>query len=149
MTAALREIVERMFAAVESKQVAAVLSHFADNAVVIDPHYPTPQMHGKPAIADGLQWAFTTLQQMRFTVLNFCAADDGRCVAVETATAHTLPGGRQLQFTQTFMVEIENGLITRLQAYTPYGPNGVGGLFLALVRLRRRLPQAKRSSPNA
>src|SRR5207248_1861195 len=41
------------------------------------------------------------------------------------------------------VIETRNGLITRLQAYPPYGPPGIGGLLVRLTRLVWRL-QGKR-----
>lgn len=139
MTTPLRTTVDRLFAAVEAKDVAAVVGFFADDAVCIDPHYPTPHMAGKVAIADGLAWAFGTLEKMGFTPINYFESQDGNSAAIEMATAHRLPGGRPLNFSQTFIVEARDGRITRLQSYPPYGPNGIGGLLLGLARLQRRL----------
>lgn len=61
MTVALRTLVEDAFAAFEAKDLSAALQYFADDAVMIDPHYPTPHMDGKRAISEGLQWAFSSL----------------------------------------------------------------------------------------
>jgi ketosteroid isomerase-like protein len=46
----LHDLVIRTFATVEAKDLEAMMSLFADDAVVIDPHFPTPQMQGKAAI---------------------------------------------------------------------------------------------------
>jgi hypothetical protein len=46
-----------------------------------------------------------------------------------------LKGGRSLNFPQVFVFEVRDGLITRLQAYEPYGPGGMVGLFLGVQRL--------------
>jgi hypothetical protein len=40
-----------------------------------------------------------------------------------------------LHFDQLFVIESRDGLITRLQAYVPYGPPGVAGLLTRLTRL--------------
>ncbi len=47
MTAALRTLVEGVFAAFEAKDLPTALGYFADDAVMIDPHYPTPTMRGQ------------------------------------------------------------------------------------------------------
>ena len=143
MTMTLRALVDQLFAAVESKNVAAVLDFFAEDSVIIDPHYPTPRMADKAAMAEGLAWAFGTLEKMGFTAVHYFEAADGQSAAVEMDTAHRLPGGRPLNFRQTFVIETRDGRVTRLQSYTPYGPPGIGGLILKLVRLRRRLPRRR------
>jgi len=40
----LHDLVIRTFAAVEAKDLEAMMSLFADDAIVIDPHFPTPQI---------------------------------------------------------------------------------------------------------
>ncbi|HEX6287965.1 MAG TPA: nuclear transport factor 2 family protein [Herpetosiphonaceae bacterium] len=149
MAASAYDLVASCFAAIESKDLAAVLSYFADDAVLIDPHYPNPHMVGKPAIAEGLAWAFATLERLNFRIVNFFAAEDGHSIAIETATAHMLPGGRSVRLTQIFVIVIRDGLVVRLQAYTPYGPNGLAALLLGLMRLWRRLTRSRRSPPKS
>ena len=139
------EAVTGLLAALQAKDLDGALRWFADDALVIDPHYPMPRMAGKAAIAAGLQWAFGALDQMRFSPQNVWVAPDGASAAAEVATAHTLRG-RPLRFTQTFVLELRDGRITRLQSYTPYGPPGIGGLMLGLLRLGRRLRAARRQS---
>ena len=139
MNAPLRTTVEQAFVAVESRNVDAVLAFFADDAVMIDPHYPTPHMAGKAAIASGLRWAYSGMQKMGFTILCYFEAPDRQSAAVEVATAHVLRTGMPLRFSQVFVFDTRDGLITRMQAYEPYGPSGVAGAFLALTRLGRRL----------
>jgi len=136
----LRPLVERALAAVEAKDLDSVLACLAEDAVVIDPHYPQPTMRGKDGIADGLRWVFATMRQLGFPIVSYFEAADGTKAAVEVATAHVLAaGGMRLAFPQVFVIEARDGRITRLQAYTPYGPPGIGGMFLALTRLRRRM----------
>lgn len=138
-----REVVDRLFAAVEAKDLAAAVDCFAEDGVCIDPHYPTPRMVGKAAIAEGLRWAFGTLERLGFTPLHYFEAEDKQSAAVEMATSHRLPGGRSLDFSQTFVVETRDGLVTRLQSYPSYGPGGIGGLVLGLARLQRRVVQLR------
>jgi ketosteroid isomerase-like protein len=139
MSTALRGTVEQFFRAGEAKNLAATLALFADDATIVDPHYPTPRMTGKAAIAEGLRWAFETLKSLGFTIVTYCESEDGLHAAVEVATAHVLRTGMRLNFPQAFFVDAQDGLITRVQAYTPYGPGGIGGLFLLAARLQRRL----------
>ena len=68
MAESLRGLMERLFAAVEAKDLPGVLDLFADDGVLFDPHYPTPRMVGKAAIADGLTWGFGTMKTFGFTI---------------------------------------------------------------------------------
>ena len=71
MSTPLRTLIERNFAAVEAKDLEAVLQCFAEDAVFIDPHYPSPVMIGKSAITDGLRWAFKGMKQFGFTIVSY------------------------------------------------------------------------------
>lgn len=139
MAAGTREQIEGMFAAVMAKDLERALAYFADDAVLFDPHYPTPRMVGKAAIRDGLTWGFGSLEKFGFAIERIYWSEDGRRGAVEVATSHVLKGGMKLNFPQAFCFDLADGKLTRLQAYEPYGPNGIGGLILGLTRLRRRL----------
>ena len=138
MDTPLHDLVNRTFAAVEAKDLDAMVGVFADDALVIDPHYPTPRMQGKPAITEGFRWGIASMRSFGFTIENYFESSDGQRAAVETASHHILKQGMKLNFPQVFIFEATNGLITRMQAYEPYGPNGIGGMFLSLVRLKRR-----------
>jgi ketosteroid isomerase-like protein len=142
----LRDLIERMFAAVEARDVGAVLAFLTDDAILIDPHYPRPRMAGKPAIAEGLRWGFGGMKRMRFSIVHYFESEDGRGAAVEVDTAHVLKNGRPLNFPQAFVFDTCDGLISRIQAYEPYGPGGILGLVLALVRLRPS-PRHRHSVP--
>lgn len=139
MNTPLRTLIERTFTAVEAKDLEAVLQCFAEDGALIDPHYPSPVMVGKAAIEDGLRWAFTGMKQFGFTIVSYGEWPDGQHAAVEIATHHVLQTGRHLQFPQAFFIDARNQLITRLQAYEPYGPSGLVGLVLGVTRLQRRL----------
>ncbi len=139
MPSALATLVERTFAMVERMDLAAVLSFFADDAVLIDPHYPNPRMVGKAAIETGLRWGFGSMRKMGFPIVNYFEDPSGQKAVVEVATSHVLSTGMQLNFPQVFVIEVRDGLVTRLQAYEPYGPGGIPGVVLALTRLIWRL----------
>jgi len=47
--------------------------------------------------------------------------------------------GKKLDFPQIFVIETDGTRVTRLRAYEPYGPNGMGGVFLGLERLKWKL----------
>ena len=131
------ESLGHLIAAFEAKDLETVLTYFATDAIVIDPHYPVVPMQGKAAIREGFAWAFRTLKQPGFTPRHIWI--EGTTGAIEVETYHRLRGGLETRFPQVFVVETRNGLITRLQAYVPYGPHGLQALFLRLVRLGRRL----------
>lgn len=139
MSTPLRALIERMFAAVEAKDLDASLHCCADNAVFIDPHYPSQAMVGRAAITDGLRWAFKGMKQFGFEIVNYLESPDGQHAAVEMATHHVLPSGMHLRFSQAFFIDAQDGRITRLQAYEPYGPAGLVGIILGVGRLQRHL----------
>ena len=139
MSTPLRMLIDRNFAAVEAKDLVAVLQCFTEDAVLIDPHYPSPVMIGKAAITDGLCWAFKGMKQFGFTIVSYCEWAEGQHAAIEMATHHILQTGMQLRFPQAFFIDAQNNLITRIQAYEPYGPSGLGGLVLGVTRFQRRL----------
>jgi ketosteroid isomerase-like protein len=138
---AVEALIRAAFAAVMAKDLDACLAGFAEDGVLIDPHYPIRRMEGKAAIADGLRWSFGGMEVLGFEIERYFEAADGRSAAVEVATHHVLKGGRSLNFPQVFVFQVRDGLITRLQAYEPYGPGGIVGLFLGVQRLLHRRRQ--------
>jgi ketosteroid isomerase-like protein len=139
MSSPLRAQVERTFALVESMNLDAVMAVFADDAVLFDPHYPKPHMAGKAAITEGLRWGFGGMQKMGFPIVNYFEDETGTKAVVEVATAHVLRTGMKLNFPQIFVIETRDGLVTRMQAYEPYGPHGMVGFVLGVTRLMWRL----------
>jgi ketosteroid isomerase-like protein len=129
--------IECIFAAFMAKDIEAVLALFADDAVMIDPHYPVREMRGKAAIRQGLEWAFSNIERPGFTLRQVWA--DGDAGAVEVDTHHLFRGGMALRFPQVFVFDTRDGLIGRLQAYTPHGPPGIGGLLASATRVAWRL----------
>jgi len=73
------------------------------------------------------------------TIVNYFESENGQRAAVETATHHVVKQGMKLNFPQVFIFETADGRITRMQAYEPYGPHRIMGLFLFLARLLKRL----------
>ena len=140
MTLFTEETVKRMFGAFEAKDMETVLSYFAEDALVIDPHYPTPRMEGKAAIRAGFAWAFANIEQPGFTLLRLWT--DGTSGALEMDTHHRIRGKLESRFQQVFIVETRNDQILRLQSYPDYGPHGMQGMFLRLTRLGRRFRRA-------
>jgi len=132
------DLVIRAFATLEAKDLEAMMSLFADDAVVIDPNFPMPRMQGKAAIRKGFRGAMSSMRSFGYTIVNYFESENGQCAAVETATHHVLKQGRKLNFPQVFIFEGAGEHITRLQAYEPYGPHGIMGAFLGLARLANR-----------
>ncbi len=134
----LHDLVRRTFATLEARDLETMMSLFAENAVLIDPHFPMPQMQGKVVIRKGFQGAMSGMRSFGYTIVNYCESEGGQCAAVETATHHVLKQGMKRDFPQVFIFEVANEHITRLQAYEPYGPHGMMGVFLSLARLANR-----------
>jgi len=134
----LHDLITRTFATIESKDLDAMMSLFADDAVVIDPHFARPRMQGKAAITESFRGAISGMRSCGYTLVNYFESEDGQCAAVETATHHVVKQGMKLNFPQVFVFETADGRITRMQAYEPYGPHRIIGLFLFFVRLIQR-----------
>ena len=138
--AARRALLDRAFAGVMAQDVDAVLRCLTPDAVLVDPHYPVTRMEGHAAIADGLRWAFGGMKSMGFEVVKYFETAGGESAAVEVATHHVLRmGDRHLDFPQVFVADFTGELLSRMQAYEPYGPGGPAALFIGAERLRRRL----------
>ncbi|MBN4063320.1 nuclear transport factor 2 family protein [Cardiobacterium sp. AH-315-I02] len=139
MNTELAQLVEAFFKVIESKDIEASLAYFSEDASFIDPHYPRVHMKGKKEIEEGLTWGFKGLKKLGFTIEKTFYSEDGKSLAVEVATAHELPNGKALNFPQAFIIEIEAGKITRLQAYEPYGPHGIFKIILAVTRFINKI----------
>lgn len=116
-----------------AKNVDGVLDLFADDAVLIDPHYPEPRMQGRAAIERGLRWGLSSLEKPGFVVRKL--AINGDLGFFEVDTKHKLAIGLTVAFEQVFVMEARDGRITRLQAYEPYPAPGVAGLIRRSTRL--------------
>ncbi len=135
----VKGVVERLFRAAEAADMQGALACFSENGVLIDPHYPNPEMRGRAQIEAGLAWGASVMKQFGFRIEKLFEGADGRSAAIEVDTNHILKGGQKLSFQQVFIVEVKDGLITSMRAFEPYGPNGIGGFFLGLERLKRRM----------
>lgn len=132
-------LVERLFRAVEARDLDAALATLTPDVDLFDPHYPRPQMNGHGEVRAGLEWGLSVMERFGFTVKHRFLSQDGLSGAVEVDSHHRLKAGKELSFPQVFVFDTRDGLISRLRAYEPYGPNGVGGFFLGLERLKRRI----------
>jgi ketosteroid isomerase-like protein len=134
----LHDLVISTFATLQAKDLETLMHMFAEDAVVIDPHFPTPRMQGKATIRKGFWGAMSGMRSYGYTIVNYFESENGQGAAVETATHHVLKQGMERNFPQVFIFEVADEHITRLQAYEPYGPHGIIGVFLWLARLANR-----------
>jgi ketosteroid isomerase-like protein len=141
--AELQSLVDRNLDAVTAKDADAVLATFTDDAVLIDPHYPDPEMRGKAAIAAGLEFGFGLMRAFGFDERDYFLSPDGTSLVVHCLCHHVLQGGRPLVFPQVFVVRTRDGLIAHCQAFEPYGPSGIGGLLLGLGKAAFRIRRAR------
>ena len=118
-----RALIEGLFATFMAKDLDKVMAIFAEDAYLYDPHYPIPDMKGKPAIRRGLEWGLGGMEKPGFAIRN-CWIDGDKAV-VELDTHHVFKGGMQVRFPQVFVIEMRAGLVTRLQSYVPYPPHGI------------------------
>lgn len=142
----LQALVDRNLDAVTAKNADAVLAAFTDDGVLIDPHYPDPEMRGKAAIAAGLEFGFGSMKTFGFDERRYFLSPDGTSLVVHCLCHHVLQGGRPLTFPQVFVVETRDGLISRWQAFEPYGPNGIGGIFLGIGKVVYRIRRTRGKS---
>jgi ketosteroid isomerase-like protein len=126
-----------LLAALEAKDIERGLSMLAADAVVIDPHYPQPEMRGRAAIMRGIKWALGALEKPGFKMRR--SWTNGETVVAEVETHHVIKGPIRQNFGQVFVVETHNGKITHLRSYPSYGPHGPGAIILSLTRVVWRL----------
>ena len=122
----LHDVLDRF----QAKDIEGVIALFADDGLLFDPHYPPPvgpAMAGHAAIREGLGWGLGMLEQPGFAVRHELSnIEGGRVAAVEVDTNHRLVGGVTLAFPQLFIAEVgDDGLLRRMQSYTPYPPPAV------------------------
>src|SRR5437588_12158194 len=98
----LHDLITHTFATIEANDLDAMMSLFADDAVVIDPHFSTPRMQGKAAITESFRGAISGMRSFGYTIVNYCESENGQSVAVETATHHVVKQGMTLNAPQVF-----------------------------------------------
>ena len=120
MSTDIRTLLERGLKAFEAKDLPALTSIFADDAVFYDPHYPSPDARGKPAIQKGFEYAFGMIKQPGFTIRNFWG--NGQSGVAEVDTHHVFQDNTEVKLPQVFVIEVKEDLVTRFQVYAPYPP---------------------------
>lgn len=117
-----REQIETVLAAFENRDVVGASEIYADDGVFIDPHYPEPEYRGPEEIREALEWALDhVVEQPGLTIHNVWEDDDS--FAVEVDTHHTMQDGTTAEFPQVFIIETDNGQVTRWQSYLPFPPS--------------------------
>lgn len=118
--------VHEVFERFEARDVEGVVGLFAADGVFADPHYPPPigpAMVGRQAIREGLSWGLSIVDQPHFAVRHELTGNSDAAAALEVDTNHRLVGGGGMVVTQVFMAEVDgDGLLSRMQSYTPYPP---------------------------
>ena len=125
--------VEGIFKTFETKDIEKIMNHFADDAVLIDPHYPKIEMKGKEVIRKGLAWGLNGLKSASFTAEKIWI-DENNEGAVLLDTHHVFKGGNKVDIKQVFLFAFNaDKKITYLQSFVPYRPHGLGGLIPRIV----------------
>jgi hypothetical protein len=138
----LQSLADANLDAVTAKDAEGVVSGFAEDGVLIDPHYPDSEMRGRAAIVAGLQFAFGGMRSFAFDDRRYFFDSGGTSLVIHCSCHHVLNGGRLLDFAQVFVIDTRAGRITRCQAFEPYGPDGLGGLVLGVGKFAYRTRRA-------
>ena len=120
-----------------SKDLPKIMSYFADDAILYDPHYPQPRMVGKAAIQQGIEWSMSSLEKPGFKVRQLWL--DGHSGVAELDTHHIIKGGMEAKFDQVFVFEVRGDKFARVQSYVPYPPHGIAGIIGNVTKLAWRL----------
>jgi ketosteroid isomerase-like protein len=116
-----REQIEGVLRSFEEGNTAEASEFWAEDGVFIDPHYPEPEYRGPDEIRDALDWALENIvERPGLTVRNVW--ENGESFAVEVDTHHVMKDGSDAEFPQVFVIEGEDGNVTRWQSYLPFPP---------------------------
>lgn len=110
-----------MLAAFEDRDPVSAADMYAEDGVFIDPHYPESPYRGPEEVREALEWALETIVEQPGLTIRQTGEDD-ESFAVEVDTHHVMKDGTEAKFPQLFIVESENGQITRWQSYLPFPP---------------------------
>ena len=58
----MQDLVNRVFAAVQAKDLETLMTLFADDALLIDPHFPQERLQGKTAIREAMRHAMAGMK---------------------------------------------------------------------------------------
>lgn len=116
-----RERIEGVLRAFEAGDTVTASEFWAEDGVFIDPHYPEPEYCGPEEVRLALDWALENVVERPRLDIRKVWEDDGT-FAVEADTRHTMQDGTEVDFPQVFVVEGEDGRVTRWQSYLPFPP---------------------------
>jgi ketosteroid isomerase-like protein len=116
-----RTDIEDLLRAFEAGDTATAAAAWAADGVFIDPHYPEPEYRGPEQVREALDWALANVVEQPGLAIRTLLSDDG-AFAVEVDTHHVTHDDTVREFRQVFVVESEDGSITRWQAYLPFPP---------------------------
>jgi ketosteroid isomerase-like protein len=121
MTTVEREYIEAVLGAFEQGDADDASAVFAEDGVFVDPRYPDEEYHGPEGVRRALEQGFeNAIERSRFVVRNFWT--NGASCAVEVESHHVTTDGSERAFSQVFVVETDNGRVTRWQSYLPCSP---------------------------
>lgn len=116
-----RDQIEDVLRAFEERDAVAASEVYAEDGVFIDPHYPEAEYRGPAEVREALEWALENIvDRPGLTIRNVW--EDDKTFAVEVDTHHTMKDGREVDFPQVFIIESEDGQVTRWQSYLPFPP---------------------------
>jgi ketosteroid isomerase-like protein len=119
--------IEAVLKSFETKDIDQIMPHFADEAILIDPHYPIIEMKGKDAIRKGLSWGLKPLVSASFEIEKFWVSGNEGVAKVDTN--HVFKGGKKISIKQVFLFSMnEKKKIIYMQSFVPYRPDGIDGL---------------------
>lgn len=139
MNTQLSELINKLFEAVEAKNINVILDCYDDDVDFIDPHYPKVHMKGKEDVIKGVTWGFKSVKKFKFSLINYFENKEGTAASVEYDTKIELSNGKKFNYPQVFIIETKDGKISRIQAYETYGPHGVLKIILLATRLCHKI----------
>lgn len=113
------EDIELIFEAWEDKDPVTPAEYWAEDGVYIDPHYPADAYEGPEAVQRALRSGLEeSIEQPRLTVRNVWS--EGESFVVEVRSHHTMKDGSEVDYPQVFVIEADEGSITRWRSYLPF-----------------------------
>lgn len=117
-----RDQIEAALAGMENRDAVAATEFYAEDGVFIDPLYPEPEYRGPEEIQEAVEWALeNVVDQPSFTIRNVW--EDDEAFVVEVDSHHIAHDDTIRDFQQVFIIESDNGKVTRWQTYLPYPPS--------------------------
>ena len=139
MSVTIRQTMDGVIEAIESKDIGMLLSYFADDAVLFDPNFPVSKMEGKSVISCGYKWAFMALKEVGMSIEQVFESDNRHSAAFKLCTRYLSQTGQQKVFPQMCVLEMKNGKISHLQVYTPYSPKNKFKVFLTVSKYMKKI----------